>query len=570
MISKKQYYPRFKSSLDEQLSGMRELPIGAIKSIIEPKLCELSNEFDGEELLLKILILGNSNLINMKKLSNGIGNDDLIDDLVNIQTLDKPIKAAYTVGALTIHAIFYGENTLNFEYAGLFEGQLGIVVFADKASLCIENFELIKQVFRQHSFLWFLKDADLPYPQIELADNIVATEWANLDDESASLAQLLQRPDFLSKMAVTQSLNSLLAIDTLSIAANKFVKEAERQNKISKLLLPIQQSTPMKGLQETDPFTSVKYNIQYQLNQLEKSVGNQLEMFFLPATGAFWGKVFSTIDTLKQLETTEKAKTNMLKVPDKARDLFLTHTRNVLESQFLKVSQLVNDALRVMNDDINKTTVQKGIGGIDFFITPLSDKESQIALDSVIRLERPYEANVQRKGFYEYFMAVRKYQMIFIMFISLFGIGSYIRKQPKIMITATLILTGFGAYSLRKTVKQEREEQAEKELEKAREVLREEVKRMGSETVQHWRKQLTEYFKGLNNQLIKQVEETAQSYLIRKHTVLEDEKRMQQRMLQNIDNADKLYVSFFRSQDMWQRNQQRLKSELKSEFLRIK
>ncbi len=571
MISKKQYFSRFKSSLDEQLSTMRELSIGSIRNIVEPKLSDLSNDFEGEELLVKVLVFGNPDKEFLENLSNGLCNTSLVDELADIQALCRPVKIAYQIDTLSVHAVFYGANAHFFEYAGLFEGHLGIVAFADEAAMNAQNFELMKRIFRQHGFLWLLKDAAVSKSNHELPETVVAAEWADVDDQASTLKQLLARPDFLSKMAIMQSFNSLLAIDTLSQSAVKFVKDAEKINRVNRLSLPVQQGTSLiKGLQESDPYTTIKYSLQQQLTQLEKNINDQLDLFFLPGTGPFWGKVFPTIDTLNRLDTIEKAKTNVLKVPDKASDLFLAHTRAVLEQQFQQFTQHINNSIRSVESDVQQTCERKNILPLQFFITFLDEKDARTTLDSAIRIERPYEANVQRKGFYEYFMAIRKYQMVFLMMMSLFGIGSFIRKQPKIMITATLILTAFGAFMLRKTVKQEREEQTEKELEKARETLKDEAKRMSSETAQRWRKQLSDYFKTLSGQLVRQVEETAQSYLLHKHSTLEDEKRLQQRLLQNLDNTDKQFANFYRNQEMWQRNQTRLKAELKTEFLRVR
>ena len=58
MVSKKHYYSRFKNSYDEQVNSIRDLPVGQIRSHIEPKLLELNNDFEGNEMLVKVLIIG--------------------------------------------------------------------------------------------------------------------------------------------------------------------------------------------------------------------------------------------------------------------------------------------------------------------------------------------------------------------------------------------------------------------------------------------------------------------------------------------------------------------------------
>jgi hypothetical protein len=69
---------------------------------------------------------------------------------------------------------------------------------------------------------------------------------------------------------------------------------------------------------------------------------------------------------------------------------------------------------------------------------------------------------------------------------------------------------------------------------------------------------------------MKQIDETASNHQQRKQSQQEEEKRTFQRILQNLDTNDKLLAGFQRNQDMWLRNVQRMKSELKSEFSKIR
>jgi hypothetical protein len=571
MVSKKQYYSRFKNSFDEQLTLVRELPISQVKNHIEPKLHDLANEYEGDEILIKILVIGNFNEIFLKKLSTLLNIYLTADEQLNLQQSARPLKVGYELDGLTIHAVFYSEKSLLFNYEGLFEGHLGIVTFGEEADINAKNLELVKHIFGQHGYLWLCKDQAAKSMPVTCRDDILATDWIDYEGETATLSQYLKRPDFLQKLAITQTYNSLLTIDTLSQATTRFVRQTEKQNRIQKLSLPVQNTSyGSKTNIETDVYGQIKNSVQQQLSLLEKRVQDSFELFVLPGTGAFWAKVFPAIDTLNDLETIEKAKTNILKINDKVQETYLAYTRKVLSDQFVGAMRLTNDALNSLEKEVVRTCQQKGVPVVSLFMNYLNDKELSLTLDSSIRIERPYEAAVQRKGFYEYFMAVRKYQMIFLMFISLFGIGSYIRRQPKIMITATLILTAFGAYTLRKTVKQERQEQTDKEVERAREMLRDETKRMSSETLQRWRKQLSDYFKTLNVQIMRQIDESTQIYQQRRQVQMEDEKRTFQRISQGFDVVEKQLSGFQRSQDMWIRNQQRLKAELKSEFLRIR
>ena len=572
MVTQKQYYIRFKNSYDEHVAIVRELPVGQVSSHIEPKLHELLNDFEGNEILTKVLIIGEIEKDFLVKLSKGLGCLNLVTELKDLKESLKPIPISFEIDKFTIQAAFYTEKSCIFNYEGLFEGQLGIVAFASAGAIIPQNLALVKEVFAQHAWIWMLKEKEVKVPSFSFRDDSLSCEWANYGDEATVLSNALKRPDFLSKLAVSHTYNAFLTLETLNQLTGKFVKQSEKFNRTQRLSLPVGAGnlSSTKVNWENDPFYQVKNGVQQQLGLLEKRIQDSMERFFLPATGEFWGKIHPSIDTLRELDTTEKAKSNVLRIDDKVQEAFLNLNRRVLSQQFKSVMRLVNDAVNSLEKDMAQTCRQKEIPTISLYVSPLNDKELPLTLDSTVRMERSYEATVQRKGFYEYFMAVRKYQMLFLMLVSLFGIGSFIRRQPQIMITASLILTAFGAYTLRKTVSQERQEQTEKEVERARENLREETKRIANETLQRWRKQLSDYFKTLNTQVIRQIDEAASNYQQRKQAQQEDVKRTFQRISQNLDANDKLLASFQRNQDMWLRNVQRLKSELKSEFSKIR
>ncbi len=487
MVTKKQYYARFKSSYDEQVNILRDMPVGQIKSHIEPKLYELHNDFEGNEILAKILIIGEIDKSFLEMLSNGFGCPSLAEDLVTLTDSLTSIPVSFQLENNTVQAAFYTEKSCKFNYEGLFEGQLGIVFFTPKATISSENLALIKEMFSYHAWVWILKDSHIKTPHFSLRDDALACEWFNYDEVSAFLPAAIKRPDFSSKLAVCQTYNAFLVLENLQLFTSKFVKQAERNSRVQRLSMPTgPTNTPSKTSWENDPYYQIKNNTQQQLVLLEKRVQDAMERFFLPATGDYWNKVYPSIDTLKELETITKAKSNILKINDKVQDAFLNLNRKVLHQQYKNIMRLVNDAVNSLEKEIGQNCREKEIPIVNFFNNPLSDKELPLILDSSVRMERPYEATVQRKGFYEYFMAVRKYQMLFLMLVSLFGIGSFIRSKPQITITASLILTGFGAYTLRKTVRQERQEQMDKEVYRAQENLREEAKRIGNETLQRW------------------------------------------------------------------------------------
>jgi len=199
----------------------------------------------------------------------------------------------------------------------------------------------------------------------------------------------------------------------------------------------------------------------------------------------------------------------------------------------------------------------------------LSDAELVSILDSVVYIDKPFSAEMPKKGAYEYFMAVRKYQMLFFMMASAFGL-SFVRNVMMFTIPATLVLLGFGIYSVMITVEKERKEKTEKELKKAQESLFGEAKRIATEISRQWGRQFSEHLRNQGILITEETENYIKVFYTKRKTGLDEEKKNLQRMLQGIDQSERTLELVKRNAASWQRTLARNRNEIKTSFLKSK
>lgn len=153
----------------------------------------------------------------------------------------------------------------------------------------------------------------------------------------------------------------------------------------------------------------------------------------------------------------------------------------------------LKDLYRIVSAEVDRVLDAAGgppVVPIQFGYLP--DEKLERLLERSVSLERRYQGELPRSGFFEYVMMARRFQVILFMFISAFGL-SFLRQYQSFMVPASILLLSFGGLYVWHWVKKERVESTRRELEKAREALRGEVKRMLSELQRGWAQALQQH-----------------------------------------------------------------------------
>jgi hypothetical protein len=385
--------------------------------------------------------------------------------------------------------------------------------------------------------------------------------------------ELVQKPKFSEKFGTKAfsgilqagiNHNLILSMENIFSLLDLVIEQEDRNLK-GKKVLNQQQVIKVQSKANASTYdigADIKNLIQNQTTQLEKGILDELENHIRPQVGRFSLVSDELTQEIVELETIKGSRKNQLKIPKEVE----VRVMDTVENHFLELGNRhlvsIRDALKSLERDFDKLCQKNEIPSFSLNPKFLTDQQLKTILAGALRYERPYQSEAPVKGFYEYFMAMRKYQMIFFMLVSSFGL-SFMRNLRSYMIPVTILLFGFGAYNVHKTVEKESEENEEKELGKARESLRQELKRMGTEISRQWGKTISDFLKNQSQQYLILIEGTLKEYFQKKGIEEEDLKKKIQRQVQAIDNSERKMSNIIRGKENLYRNILRSKSEVR-------
>ena len=325
---------------------------------------------------------------------------------------------------------------------------------------------------------------------------------------------------------------------------NKILKhsiEQEEENINSKKFIFQQQ---ISLLQQTTNNTTaewlqgLKAQVGKYFTDYEKGVKTKIEDITRPQTGLLWNEFEDRVNSLDKLDKIDKAKMTEVRISKEFEVDFLGTIYKRLYSYFSNDLKSLSDLYKEISSNFETELKQIGITLLPYYFNHLTDRAITKILDSSVRIDRPYKNETPRKGAYEYFMAVRRYQIVFIMLFSTFGVALASFKQY--MIPITIVLLAIGGYLVWKSVTEEREDTAAKELERAKESLRTEYKRILSESQREWMTTLSDHQKEQLTHLVNSLEKQTKDFSAKKATLQNEQKKLISRQAQGVDLKQKV------------------------------
>ncbi|MEI6765323.1 MAG: hypothetical protein WCM76_06750 [Bacteroidota bacterium] len=380
---------------------------------------------------------------------------------------------------------------------------------------------------------------------------------------------------FLDNDALQTNLTDLSAIcslNNISSYLGMYIEQdiAEIQTKKMSLQQQIgisQKQNEDRNIQ-SDIIQNVKNQTQLVFNDFEKGVKRHLDENFRTKTGRLWYATETSLDELAALDSEKKAKRHEFVIPPLFENNFLNNLYQHLNDHCAKdissMSDMYDSFSLKMEEDLGKSN----IAVVPYYFKHLTDDSYRKILDSTVRIDRPYKSELRRMGGYEYFMAIRRYQMIFFMMFSTFGL-SFIRGMLEIMIPLTIILLVIGGYFVFKTVKKEKDEMAVKELDKAKESLLNETKRMFSDVQREWPSVITEHQREQMQAYIAHIERHVKGVLSKRLSDQGDKKQLLNKQIQGIDVKEKKLAAAQISNNQLQHHIVQYEKELRQQIKTI-
>ncbi len=448
-----------------------------------------------------------------------------------------------------------------------------LLIYLDPEAVSPEDFEMSFNKFGENKAFVFLV---CPERMEKLSDyrKIISSQAAKLitvyldktiktgqqftdDLKSIDLTTLTQ----ISKAsAVAQSLEKI--IDSY----NLFIEQTERELAAQQILAQ-QQNNMLQGSNSSgkDAYRDLKMRVEKYFTNFEAGIKNKFEEASKPEIGVFWHSMEQQIAEIDTLQKNSQGKKTVLSIPDENLNAILAEMQQFFHGNFTADLMTMNDLFDVIEKDIQKEVSKIGAGYLPINFRHMSSDIISSILTSQIRFLQPYKGEVGNMGPYQYFMAIRQYQMIFVMMFSAFGL-SFIRQMTQIMIPATIILVSVGGYFVVRSVQKERKNSEDKELEKARKALQGIYAKIYSESVRSWLSKLGEHLKTEMKEIVRIVDNHVSTYLDSQKDQQKSQQQLAKRQVKSLEEREKSLKNYLKEGDNIKRNIRRFRTEIRAEL----
>lgn len=352
-----------------------------------------------------------------------------------------------------------------------------------------------------------------------------------------------------------QTLDLVIKKESNSLISKKSIA----QQKLN--LTPDGRSNPMNELLQ-----KLKSQLQRYNQNFEKSIDAGIQSFTNPVNGDLVRKQNEIIKQGIKFDESKKSKNIELSIEKSLESTLYDETQRLLEKKFRADLQIFVDTLNEFIKEIDSLCETNGIPFQSLNVKYITQYEVDEFIRQVMSKEIEYSGTAPNKGVYEYFSAARKFQMVFFMMASVFGVSGLIRKYQYISIPLSIALLGYGVISVSKSVAKEREENQEKEIKSAKDSIERWIKDLGNELSRNWNRKIIDAFKEQTQMIIAETESSVKMSLTNKATRLEEERKKQQKSIQAFEQIERKLDNIVRGISGIDRNLNRFNMDNRSAF----
>ena len=299
-----------------------------------------------------------------------------------------------------------------------------------------------------------------------------------------------------------------------------------------------------------DVMSSVKSIVQESVTSYQKGLKKRFEDLYKTNIGTIWKEMDEWAESLDELAHEKRTKKVIVTVPEEFKEEYLNHMHEVIHQSLTTDLIILKDTLHQIQNEVDRVLNKHGIKGGSVNFSYVTDSALNRILESAIRIDRPYQGEGQKKGPMEYFMAIRRYQMVFFMLLSTFGgAATMLKRRLEILLPLTIVLLSAGGYFVVTGVKKEREDQDLKDLEKARESLKSEYKRIFSDVQRDWFSTMDENVREQSTKALNKIETVVKGHYEDKAQKLDREKESIQRKSKSLDGKESKLLNLKKAVD---------------------
>ncbi len=375
-------------------------------------------------------------------------------------------------------------------------------------------------------------------PEMTLQTRLASSPWDSLQDlfRAHSMAGALESLMGVLDMAIDQQQREIR------------VNKAVTQQKLAKFG---PQKGPGAGASPiADLLADLKTRTQRLSQEFERGAAERLQdLLGLPA-GALVRDTEALLAGFGDFEMEPKIKTIGLRVPPEFEEKANRLIREKVAKHCGADLVALNDLFRLIGQEIDKTLSQAQNPPIVIQFRYLTDERVRRMLDMYGIFQSAYKGEIPSPGMSEYFASVRKYSMLLVMGLSMFGLASMARQYREYFVPVTVLLVAFGIYQVAVSTRQQRLETMENQLDAARTGMRQEFRRIIGELQKQWSATLNQYLNEQISGALSEIDAGIKEFQGKKGGGdVNPERDRLQRQAQALEASEKRLVASFKTKD---------------------
>ena len=308
------------------------------------------------------------------------------------------------------------------------------------------------------------------------------------------------------------------------------VKRATAQQKTAKLQLG--------GVNLTEVVADIRVRIQRTLADFEKSVQEGVAELFLPQIGSLSQQVETRLKAVDNLERTIGEKSIQLRLlPNDESDILRLIGDGIRNRAYADLRSF-RDVLELISTDVDRTLESAGAPPVTLRHAQVPDSRVNRVLESSVRFDRSYRGDLPKEGWQEWMQQARKeVGVLSILLVGAMNFFPQIRTSRAGQALSGLLLI-IGAWRVYRSLPRERAESMEREIEKARDVLRAESKRIFSEAERGWTGAISDALRDEQATVLLQFEAAVREGQARRNSEMAEERSRVQRAMEGLQHAE--------------------------------
>lgn len=373
----------------------------------------------------------------------------------------------------------------------------------------------------------------------------------DLEDLSASestLADSLDQPTWKQACELAASWSIAGGLASLYEAFSVTLEKEDRAARAKKASVEQRAQQLQSAPMPTELLGDARAVIQKPFDRFQKSVSRELKDLVAQHEGSLWREINAAAGELDRFDVVKKPKSDVVSVPADFLNPLLDRIKEVLGDACRSTQMSLRDLLRDVKQDMEQLLEERGGPPVVLHFQELPPDRVNKILERAVTIQRPYKGDITRKGPMDIFMAARRYQMLFFMIFSAFGL-SFIRSFTAFTVPAGLMLMAYGFLNVYQGFKQQRAEAEEKELDKARDSLRSDLTRAMGEVQKLWDQTLSAFMTEQQQNALELVEGTIRTSSAMDSRHAAGDKELVQQQIKSLDASQKKLADGIKNAD---------------------